>query len=150
MLPNNMLIIPNKQLVSSRVINYYYPSKEVALVIPVGVHYNSDLAKVERVTVEVAEKLQKQVTGAVQDFKPFVRFHAFNNSSIDFSIILRAQEFTDTFLMKHEFLKALHARYAQEGIVIPFPITAINLDQERAAAALHPAPGTPAPPPPTA
>ena len=152
MLPNNMLIIPNKQLVGSRVLNYYYPSKEMALVIPVGVHYNSDLEKVERVTVEVAEEVQKRVTGAVPDFKPFVRYHTFSSSSIDFFAILRVQEFTDTFLMKHEFVKALQKRYAQEEIVIPFPITAINLDQERAAAALPPARAaeTASPPPPTA
>jgi small-conductance mechanosensitive channel len=145
MLPNNMLIIPNKQLVGSRLLNYYYPSRELSLVIPVGVHYASDLAKVERVTVEVAEEIQRRVPGTVPDHKPFVRFHTMGSSSIDFSVILRAQEFNDTFLMKHAFIKALLARYAQEGIVIPFPITAINLSQERAAPALPVAAGTAAP-----
>ena len=33
---------------------------------------------------------------------------------------------------KSAFIKALHKRYNQEGIVIPFPITAINTAQEAA------------------
>ncbi|MBI4565217.1 MAG: mechanosensitive ion channel family protein [Planctomycetes bacterium] len=136
MLPNNMVIIPNKQLVSSRVLNYYYPSKDLAVLVQVGVHYDSDLRKVEQVTVEVAEEVQKTVQGAVPDFKPFIRYHTFNSSSIDFTVILRAQEFVDNFLLKHEFIKALQARYAKEGITIPFPIRAINLEQEGAARVL--------------
>src|SRR3989338_884029 len=58
MLPNNMVIIPNKQLVSSRVVNYYYPSPELAVLIQMGVHYGSDLERVERVTVEVEAQIQ--------------------------------------------------------------------------------------------
>jgi len=136
LLPNNMVIVPNKQLIGSRILNYYYPTKEVAVLVQVGVHYGSDLEKVERVTIEVAEEIQRRVEGAVRGHKPFIRFHTFNSSSIDFSVILRAEEFTVNYLMKHEFIKALQKRYAQEGITIPFPITAINLDQENVAAAI--------------
>ncbi|HLC43294.1 MAG TPA: mechanosensitive ion channel family protein [Methylomirabilota bacterium] len=132
MLPNNMIIIPNKQLVSSRVVNYYYPEKELAVLVDVGVHYASDLERVERVTIEVAEQMQRTVSGAVREFMPFIRYHTFDRSSINFSVIMRAQEFTDNYLIKHEFVKALQSRYATEGIKIPFPISAINLDQEGA------------------
>jgi small-conductance mechanosensitive channel len=45
---------------------------------------------------------------------------------------MRAKEFTDQYPVKHEFVKRLHRRYAKEGIVIPYPIRAINYDQEKA------------------
>lgn len=131
-LANNMVVIPNSDLVKSRVLNYYYPSKDLAVLVEVGVHYTSDLAKVERVTVEVGEEIMKTVPGAVRDFKPFIRFHTMNESSVDFTVILRAQEFVDSYLIKHEFLKALLARYEAEGITIPFPIVALNTTQEKA------------------
>jgi small-conductance mechanosensitive channel len=35
--------------------------------------------------------------------------------------LLRVREFTDQYLLKHEFLKRLKVRYAREGIEIPFP-----------------------------
>jgi hypothetical protein len=37
-------------------------------------------------------------------------------------VILRSQRFADGYLIKHEFMKKLHERYREEGIVIPFPI----------------------------
>ena len=43
---------------------------------------------------------------------------------------LRGQEFTDQYLVKHEFIKRLQRRYAQEGIEIPFPIRTVHLKPE--------------------
>lgn len=130
MLPNNMVVVPNEKLTKSIIINYYLPDKELAVLVPVGVHYNSDLKKVERVTCEVGKEVMQQVQGGVPEFEPFIRYHTFGDSSVNFTVILRAKEFVDQYLVKHEFVKRLHERYAKEGITIPFPIRAINYDQE--------------------
>lgn len=132
MLPNNVVVIPNKVLINSKVLNYYYPETEMAVLVQVGVHYESDLKHVEKVTCEVAKEVMKEVQGGVPGFDPFIRYHTFNDFSIDFTVILRAKEFVDNYLIKHEFIKRLHERYAKEGIVIPYPIRAINYDQEKA------------------
>ena len=66
-----------------------------------------------------------QVPGAVPEFEPFIRYHTFGDSSINFTVILRAKEFVDQYLIKHEFVKRLHAQFAAEGIVIPFPMRTI-------------------------
>ena len=104
----------------------------MAVLINVGVHYNSDLKKVEKVTCEVAKEVMKEVLGGVPGFDPFIRYHTFGDFSINFTVILRAKEFVDQYLVKHEFVKRLHERYAKEGINIPYPIRAINYDQEKA------------------
>jgi small-conductance mechanosensitive channel len=132
MLPNNVVVIPNKMLISSKVLNYYYPEQEMAVLVQVGVHYDSDLEHVQKVTIEVGEETMKEVTGGVPEFKPFIRYHTFDDFSINFTVILRAKEFVDNYLVKHEFIKRLHRRYAKEGIVIPYPIRAINYAQEKA------------------
>lgn len=126
MLPNNMVIIPNKVLVNSRVINYYHPDMELAVLVQVGVHYDSNLELVEKVTIAVAEDVMKTVQGGVPDFKPFIRFHTFGDSSINFTVIMRGKEFVDTHLIKHEFIKRLRAVYAKEGITIPYPIRTLD------------------------
>ena len=130
LLPNNMMIVPNSRLVQSIITNYHMPQQELSVVIQVGVHYDSDLKKVERVTSEVAKEIMESVQGSISNFKPFIRFHTFADSSINFSVILRVREFVDGFLIKHEFIKALHARYQEEGIIIPFPIRTLDLPQE--------------------
>ncbi len=132
MLPNNIVVLPNKQLISSKIINYYYPETEMAVLVQVGVHYESDLKKVEKVTIEVGQETMRTVTGGVPEFTPFIRYHTFNAYSIDFTVILRCKEFVDNYLVKHEFVKKLHERYAKEGINIPYPINAINYSQEKA------------------
>jgi small-conductance mechanosensitive channel len=129
MLPNNVVVIPNKVLVTSKVLNYYYPQTEMAVLVQVGVHYDSDLEQVEQITIEVGEETLKEVQGGVPEFKPFIRYHTFNDFSIDFTVILRAKEFVDNYLVKHEFIKRLHKRYREEGINIPYPIRTLDWNE---------------------
>src|SRR5258706_1691730 len=121
MLPNNMVVVPNNKLVQDNITNYHLPDREMAVPVPLGVAYGSDLEKVERATVEVAREVLRTVPGGVRDFEPVLRYHAFGQSTIDFTVVLRAREFTDGILLKHEFIKRIHVRYAEEGIVLPFP-----------------------------
>ncbi|MBL9008791.1 MAG: mechanosensitive ion channel family protein [Myxococcales bacterium] len=135
---NNCVIIPNSSLAHSIVTNFHLPARDLAVVVEVGVHYTSDLERVERVTNEVAHDIMANAVGGVPEFSPYVRFHGFAASSIDFSVYLRAREFADTIVVRHAFIKSLARRFTEEGIVIPFPIRAINLDQERNAQPLMP------------
>jgi small-conductance mechanosensitive channel len=130
MLPNNILIVPNTKLISSQITNFYLPETEMAIQVQVGVSYQSDLEKVERVTVEVGKEVLQEVRGGVKEFEPFIRYHTFSDFSINFTVILRAREYVDKYLIVHEFIKRLHKRYQQEGIEIPFPVRTIHMKNE--------------------
>ena len=131
MLANNTVLVPNTKLSQSIVTNYYIPGKDLAVLVNLGVHYGSDLAHVEKVTCAVGKEVMGEVTGGVANFDPFIRYHTFADSSVNFTVILRGGEFVDQYLIKHEFIKRLHERYKKENIVIPFPIRAINTAQEQ-------------------
>jgi len=120
-LPNNIVVVPNSKLAQTIITNFNAPQPEMAVLVQVGVSYDSDLDKVEKVTIDVAKHCQKTVEGAIHDFEPFIRYHTFGDSSIKFTVILRAKTFVDKYLLAHEFIKALKERYKKEGIVIPFP-----------------------------
>lgn len=126
-IPNNMVIVPNATLASSIVTNYFLPEREMGVLVEVGVSYASDLEHVERVTLEVARETMEAVPCGVSDFEPRLRYHTFGDSSVDFRVVLRVTEFGDSYLLTHEFMKRLHARYAREGIEIPFPIRTVHL-----------------------
>ncbi|WP_252732001.1 mechanosensitive ion channel family protein [Paraglaciecola arctica] len=130
MLPNNVVIMPNSKLAQSKIINYYYPEKQLSVPVDLGVHYDSDLEHVERVTLEVAKQVLKTHKWGIADYDTFVIFTGFDNSSINLTVMLRAEEYFNRFFIRSAFIKALHKRYAQEGIVIPYPIRAVNLNQE--------------------
>lgn len=137
LLANNVVIIPNTQVSSSRITNYDYPVGELSVLVECGVHYDSDLKHVQQITLEVARNILSQVEGAQPEFDPLCNFHTFADSSINFTVVLRAKQYVNNFVLKSEFIKALHARYAQENITIPYPIRAINLSQEGAVESLR-------------
>ncbi len=126
-LSGNLVIVPNAKLSSAIVTNYTLPTPDQPVAVPVGVAYGSDLERVERIAVEVAMEVQSSVDGAVRDFQPVVRFTAFGDSSVNFNLVLRAVTFQDQFLIRHELIKRLHARFTSEGIEIPFPIRTVHL-----------------------
>jgi small-conductance mechanosensitive channel len=130
-LPNNVIVVPNSKLAGAIVTNYYLPKPEMSVIVEVGVSYDSDLSKVEKVTLDVAKKVLKKVAGGVETFEPFMRYHTFDDFSINFKVILRAKTYVDRFLLAHEFIKELHKRYKKEGIEIPFPIRTVYMKRGR-------------------
>ena len=125
MLTNNIIIVPNAKLAQATITNFDLPSHDLSLPVDVGVHYFSDLAAVERTTLDVAREVMARVPGGVKEFEPFVRYQAFGEKGITFTVMLRVREFTDQALVKHEFIKRLHVRYEQDRIVVPFtPVAA--------------------------
>ncbi|WNF00535.1 mechanosensitive ion channel family protein [Streptomyces luomodiensis] len=138
-LSDNLVIIPNAKLGNTIMTNFHQPEQQMSVMVQGRVGYGSDLDHVERVTVEVAGKVMAAVEGGVVDHEASVRFHTFGESGIDFSVFLRALEFSDQYLIKHEFMKELHRRFRAEGIEIPLPTRTLVLpDQDR-----PPLPGRP-------
>ncbi|MEX0790485.1 MAG: mechanosensitive ion channel family protein [Actinomycetota bacterium] len=131
-LRNNMIVVPNARLASAILTNYYQPAAEMALLVPIGVSYDSDLKSVEQVTIEVGREVMKEIPGGVPDHEPVIRYHTFDDSSINFNVILRVKEHTDQYLVQHEFVKRVHDRYRQTGIVIPFPIHTVIAQNRQA------------------
>lgn len=130
-LANNMIIIPNAKMASAIITNYDLPVKEGTVIVPVGVSYGSDLAKVEQVTVQAAQEVMQETGNAGPGFEPLIRYQGFGDSSINFNVILRAKEFADQYVLKHELIKKLYRRYHEEGIEIPFPTRIVYLHDEK-------------------
>ncbi|MET8944943.1 mechanosensitive ion channel family protein [Streptomyces sp. NPDC004542] len=128
-LSNNLVVVPNGQLAKTNMTNYTRPEQELTVLVQVGVSYDSDLDHVERVTTEVIAETMNEITGALPDHEPAIRFHTFGDSRIGFTVILGVGEFSDQYRVKHEFIKRLHRRYREEGIRIPAPTRTVALQQ---------------------
>lgn len=138
----SVVVIPNKVIAGAVSTNYSMPRDDIVVVVPIGVSYESDLEKVERISVEVARNLMIEVDGYEPSFDangvdknplaPCVRYQQFNDSSIDFNVVMHVTKFTNQYLLKHEFIKKIMERYREEHIDIPFPIrTIVSLDEDR-------------------
>jgi small-conductance mechanosensitive channel len=117
----NLVILPNSKLADSIVTDFDVPDPPIVFVVECGVGYESDLKKVEQVTLEVARNILQSYPEGDKTFEPVVRFKEFGDSNINFAIVLKSVHRPGQFLLKHEFVKALHERFNQEGIEIAYP-----------------------------
>jgi small-conductance mechanosensitive channel len=128
-LDNNLVIVPNSKLGAAIITNTHLPDKEMGLVLPVTVAFDNDLALVEKVSLEVAREVLAVPARVIPGFDPFIRYGGFTDLGVQFSVILRVKEFSEQYLLKHEFFKRLHARYRAEGIKLAVPPRAVTIDK---------------------
>ena len=119
---NNRILIPNEKLSQTIITNLHLGDPVMSVYVSCGVSYESDLAEVERVCIEVAEEVMAQVEGSDLEWNPVVRFKEFGDSNINFLVVLRVVQPEASYLLQHEFIKALHKRFGEEGIEIAWPI----------------------------
>ena len=124
---DSIVVVPNSKLAGSVITNYDLPQKELAVSVEVGVHYASDLGKVERVTLEEARATMREADGGVPGAEPSVHFHTFAESSLRFTVGLRARDYAAGDGVRHDLIKRLNERYRREGIVIPYPTRTLDL-----------------------
>ncbi|MDP2498279.1 MAG: mechanosensitive ion channel family protein [Candidatus Palauibacterales bacterium] len=120
-------VIPNRKLADNVVTNYSMPRNPMWVKLEVGVHYESDLERVEEITLDVARQVADEVEGAAGDTEPVIRYRSFGDSAVTFVTRVKVEEFDRQFLVKHEFIKRLHRRFEEEGITIPFPIRTLDV-----------------------
>lgn len=137
---DNAVVVPNEKLASGIVTDYYLPQEPMQVRVAVGVDYDSDPEHVERVTLEVAREVVREVSGehaAAKDGsnatpaempEPTLFFRNFGEFSLNLIVFLRVREYFDQYRVRHLFMKRLIARYDEEGIRIPFPIREFEME----------------------
>ncbi len=126
---NNLIVIPNSKLSSTIFTNYHLPEKEMSLIIPVTVSYDSDLERIEEVTTSIAKEVLREIYGK-EDNEVFIRYSSFGEYGINFNVIINIKEFSQQYLIRHNFIKRLYKKYKEEGIVIPYPVRKIYIEEK--------------------
>ncbi|MBF2055764.1 MAG: mechanosensitive ion channel family protein [Cyanobacterium sp. T60_A2020_053] len=120
---DNITVIPNSQIIDSSFKNYSLENSSMLLPIQIGISYDSDLDKVEKITLNVAKKILETVKGGYKEYEPFLRYEKLDQFAIKFTVYLKIHEYFDRLIITHEFLKELYRVYQQENIKIAYPIT---------------------------
>ncbi len=128
---NSTVLVPNAKLTESLITNFNLPEPEVDVRVPVGVHFDSDLERVEQVTLDVAREVQRRHPEAAAGFEPRVRYEGFGESGINLVVVNCARNHDGIVSLRHHLIKSLHLRYAREGIIMPFPTRTLDLPPER-------------------
>src|SRR6266513_385350 len=128
MLQNTIVVVPNKRVAESVVVNYDMPEPRMSLEIPVKVSYASDPDTVERVLVEEAGRAAAEVPGLLAQPAPFARLiPGFGDSSLDFSLICQVASFGVQYVVQHELRQRILRRLRAEGLEMPYPTRVVEL-----------------------
>ncbi len=126
---NNLVAVPNAKLSENVVTNYSKPENPLDVVISCGVSYESDLVRVETVSLEVLEQLRREHPDAHEDTEPIFRYEAFGDSNVIFYMVVRAKDRLASFVIRSELIKQLHSRLAAEDITINYPMRKLQFPE---------------------
>jgi small-conductance mechanosensitive channel len=127
MLQNNVVIVPNKRVAESIIVNYDMPERRMGLLIKVSVGYASDPNRIERILLEEARAAARDVKGLLAEPAPLaLLLPGFGAYSLDFTLICQVASFVDQFEVQHELRKRILRRFRAEGIEIPYPIQTVE------------------------
>ena len=114
---SNLVIIPNNEIVKSSLVNITYPSALTRVVVEVGVAYGSDIQKVKKVMLQAAQEDEFLST----QLPPDVYFIKFGESSLDFRLIARTDDYRNAWAMQCRMRERVYEFFNKEEIEIPFP-----------------------------
>ena len=127
-LDEEQVIVPNEQLVQSKVKNYTLSDTLYRLRVQVGVAYSSDLEYV----FEVLEKAAKSVSTSRRE--PRILLEGFGASSIDFEASIWIRDPWRKKPKQSELAFAIWKHFKEADIEIAFPQLDIHLDEDVLAA----------------
>lgn len=120
---NESIIVPNSNLVSQQVTNWSYGGDtSVRLRIPIGVAYGTDVEKVEKILLAIAEDEEK----VLEDPEPQVFFKEHADSSLNFELRAWIGSPVDRIAVKNNVRREINRLFNEEGIEIPFPQTDVH------------------------
>jgi potassium efflux system protein len=111
------LVVPNKEFITSRLINWTLSDTVLRVDFAVGIAYGSDTALAEKVLLEIARQNQK----VMRDPAPFVLFKAFGDSALEFELRLYIPDLDSYLTIWHEINRAIDDAFRKAGIEIAFP-----------------------------
>ena len=114
----NVVIVPNAKLTQAMVTNFHRPSSETGFSVELTVTPGSDLSTVERVALDVAAAVMREVAGGVPDGERTVRFVGFSDLGIRVAVTVRSRDYGDQGGVRHELIKRLHTALTGAGVII--------------------------------
>ena len=158
-LNESLAIIPTRQLVSAEIINFTKEIKLVPAIVYVGVSYLNDPKQVAAILVKIGKRAlievkdsaghhiarqircpyldqNKPSCGCDKDIhvdisQPTVRFNKFNDSALDFLVLVYVRDYGSQFKMKSDMRVIMYEEFKKYDIRVPWPIRTVYQGDEK-------------------
>ncbi len=111
------LLIPNKELITGRLLNWTLSDEMTRILIQVGIAYGSDVDRAMEILLELAREDER----VLEEPPPGVVFDQFAESSLNLGFRVYVGTLADRLPVMTDMHRKIHRRFAEEGIIIAFP-----------------------------
>jgi len=121
------LLVPNKEFITGRLLNWSLSDQTTRIKVPVGVAYGSDVQLAMALMNEAAQENEH----VLADPEPSIIFNAFGDNALN--LVLRCFVGTQDVRMSAitELHEAINRKFSAAGICIAFPQRDVHLDTTR-------------------
>lgn len=116
-------LIPNRELITGRVLNWSLTNEVTRLVVPVGVAYGTDVAQARKLLLASA----RDHGSVADDPAPFFFFSDFGDDALMLELRCHVAHIGDRLRTLTELREDIYARFRSAGITIAFPQRDVHL-----------------------
>jgi len=121
------LVVPNKELITGRLLNWTLSDPVIRILISVGVAYGSDVERAMALVREAAEENPL----VLDEPGPRAHFEQFGDSSLQLTLRAYTGEVADRWTVTTELHQAIDRKFRAAGIVIAFPQRDVHFYPEK-------------------
>ena len=116
------LVVPNKDLITGKILNWSLSNVINRLSIEVGVEYDADPDQVRA----ILERVVREHPDIMDDPAPLINFESFGDSSLNFAVRFYLATLDRRVGVTHEVNTAIIKAFREANISIPFPQRDVN------------------------
>lgn len=124
---NKELVIPNKEIITGRLLNWSLTDTRLRLTLPVGIAYGSDAALALKILAETVADDKRVLV----DPAPSIIFSDFGDNSLNMICRFFIDNVDNMWPVKTNLHLEIYRRFEEAGIVISFPQRDVHLDSEK-------------------
>jgi potassium efflux system protein len=121
------LLVPNKEFISGRLLNWSLSDPVTRIMIPVGLAYGSDVQKAMALMVEAA----KENSMVLGDPKPVTTFDSFGDNALLLNLRCFIGSMDYRIPAQSDLHKAIDQKFREAGISMAFPQRDVHLDASK-------------------
>ena len=114
---NQELVVPNKDLISGKLLNWTLSSVVNRIALKFGVAYGTDPEHVQKIILDAISSSR----ALLKEPPPVVTFEEFGDSSLNFTLRCCVSTIERRWIIVHDLNVAINRALAAENISIPFP-----------------------------
>jgi len=121
------LLVPNKEFITARLLNWTLSDPITRIVIPVGLVYGGDVEKAMTLLLQAAEEHPE----VLKDPRPSVVFDEFGDNALSLKLRCYVGSMDNRIFIFSDLHRAINRKFNDAGLVIAFPQRDVHLDTSK-------------------